>query len=89
LGAYQLLLNLLKPSKYRPLPLPFIIISVIIFAFHFEVLMPLFSKKYTADVADVLMYLIGGGIYLCMFTPLKRKKSIKKSIYGNKKQVIF
>lgn len=37
-----------------------VIFIVIIFSIVFEMLLPLFMKRYTADILDVLMYITGG-----------------------------
>lgn len=41
------------------LPLRFTLLALLLFSIVFEVTLPLFSEKYTADVLDIVAYAIG------------------------------
>jgi hypothetical protein len=64
LGAYQLLMIYLRKDKNFIVSLPIVIICVVGFIFHFEILMPAISSKYTGDIWDPLMYTSGGIFYM-------------------------
>ncbi|MCC9165345.1 magnesium citrate secondary transporter [Pontibacter harenae] len=41
----------------------YIVWAVVLFAFFFELLLPLFSNKYTADVFDIVAYAVGAVVF--------------------------
>jgi glycopeptide antibiotics resistance protein len=82
LGIYQLGVHFLNKEKSKTIPLSFILLCIIAFTFHFELLLPLLSDKYTADVIDVFMYMSGGIFYFLVFTHV-RKNIAKTSSYEN------
>ncbi len=64
LCSYQLFVSLLSKNAHYHLPVSMVVICIIGFSFHFELLMPSISNRYTADLADVWMYMMGGIIYI-------------------------
>lgn len=63
LGVANVLMKKLSTKKFEIGILP-MIVAVIYFSLVFEVWMPQVSPLYTADVWDVVCYLIGGIVFL-------------------------
>jgi len=82
LGAYQVICGLFNPHKKKDLPLKFILISVFSFSVWFELIIPVLSPKYTADILDVVMYITGGLFYYLFFNSTFLFRS-----YANKKKI--
>ena len=60
-------------NKYFVLPISHIIISVLIFVVIFELLLPMISLKFTADIFDIVAY-IAGSIFFFKFINVKPKE---------------
>jgi hypothetical protein len=64
LGTYQILVqDILKKSSFQ-IRISHILVCLIGFTFHFEILMPIISGKYTRDIIDILMYAVGCGLFV-------------------------
>ena len=57
------LIRWLKKMKYFQFSFFQILFASVYFSFLFEVILPQFNDKYTADYIDAFMYLAGGGLY--------------------------
>lgn len=69
LGMYQLFIQKIKNDFTVTWYMT--VTAVIMLSVHFEVIMPLIHQKYTADIFDVLMYILGA---VCFHLLFKRKK---------------
>jgi hypothetical protein len=87
LGAYQLLVELVAKKKNIRISIGKILLCIVIFSFHFEILMPALSANYYADGWDICMYSIGGIFYLLFFT--QKWKILFQGIFQIGKQVIY
>jgi hypothetical protein len=67
LGIYHLLPHPAKKPSIHPLL--FTLVCVLGYSFHFEVLMPSISNKYTADMWDVVAYCCGALFYTGFMQP--------------------
>ncbi len=63
LGIYHIFISHIRNNSNYFLSPSIIIICVIGFIFHFEILMPSLSNKYIADIWDPVMYILGGVFY--------------------------
>ena len=74
LATYQFLMHYIRKEKNNPVSLAMVVVCIAGFTFHFEVLMPLLSARYTSDIWDIMMYLTGGIFYQLVWSYGNRKK---------------
>jgi hypothetical protein len=87
LGGYQLLQEFIVKKKNISISIGIILLCIVIFSFHFEILMPTLSANYYADGWDICMYSIGGIFYLLFFT--QKWRILFQCIFQIGKQVIY
>lgn len=73
LSLIQFLVRKIKNNKQFKIPTSAIIMIVIYYSLYFEYFMPKLNQRYTADLFDVLMYILGG-----LFFYLVENSSITK-----------
>lgn len=61
-------------NKYFVLPISHVIISVFVFVVIFELLLPIISLKFTADIFDIVAYIVGS-IFFFKFINVKPKEA--------------
>jgi len=72
LGMYQLLMQ--QFNKKFTTPWYMVLLAITMLSVHFEIIMPQISQKYTSDIFDVLMYIMGGTLYMAFLYKLPKKK---------------
>lgn len=61
------------------LPLRFSLLALLLFSVVFELVLPLFSPKHTADALDVVAYAIGGAVFHKVLNrPQKKTRELAK-----------
>ncbi|OCB75447.1 hypothetical protein LPBF_08285 [Flavobacterium crassostreae] len=64
LGAITYIIRHLKKDPYFQLPTGFVLLLATYYSFYFEYYLPQINPRYTADWVDVLLYFIGGMLFL-------------------------
>lgn len=63
LGSIVFILRKWKKDPLFSIPIPTIVLVVALYAFYFEYFLPQRNPRYTADVWDVFLYVLGGILF--------------------------
>jgi Na+/glutamate symporter len=72
LKTAQYITQHLRSDPFLKIPILLQCLVVLIFILYFEVILPKISERYTADIYDVLAYILG----MCIFLILERRTAL-------------
>lgn len=72
-GTYQILMQQLKKDYLVSIYMP--IIAILMLSVNFELILPQISTKYTSDLVDILMYILGAILFIVFLYKLPQKKN--------------